>query len=160
MYNKQILILGSLTILSLLGCQKKDPNLMVATEISAGWTFRQADKEEWLPATVPGCVHIDLLENGKIEDPFYRLNEHQLQWIDKVNWEYKTSFNVDEATFKRDRLALDFKGLDTYADVFVNGTQVLSADNMFREWLVDVKPQLKTGANELRILFRSPIVEG
>ena len=52
------------------------------------------------------------------------------------------------------------KGLDTYANVFVNGTQVLSADNMFREWLVDVKPQAKEGANELRILFRSPIVEG
>lgn len=152
------LVFSSLVLLT--GCQQKDPNLMITTELSDGWTFRQADQEEWLPATVPGCVHTDLLKNGKIEDPFYRLNEHKLQWIDKVNWEYKTSFTVDEAMFKRDRLALDFKGLDTYADVFVNGTQVLAADNMFREWLVDVKPQLKAGTNELRIVFRSPIVEG
>ncbi len=160
MNRKQILGMALLTAISLVGCQKKDPSLMVATEISSNWIFRQADKEEWLPATVPGCVHTDLLASGKIEDPFYRLNEHKLQWIDKVNWEYKTSFNIDPDAIKRDRIALDFKGLDTYADVFVNGTQVLSADNMFREWLVDVKPQAKEGTNELRILFRSPIVEG
>ncbi len=160
MNRNQILILAILAVTSLVGCQKKDPVLMVSSEISSDWTFRQADKDEWLPATVPGCVHTDLLANKKIEDPFYRLNEHQLQWIDKVNWEYKTSFNIDPEAMKRDRIALDFKGLDTYADVFVNGTQVLSADNMFREWLVDVKPQIKEGANELRILFRSPVVEG
>ena len=160
MNHKQIFGLLLLTVISLVGCQKKDPTLMVSTEISSNWTFHQADKDEWLPATVPGCVHTDLMANGKIEDPFYRLNEHKLQWIDKVNWEYKTSFNIDPDAIKRDRIALDFKGLDTYADVFVNGTQVLSADNMFREWLVDVKPQVKEGANELRILFRSPIVEG
>ena len=160
MNRGQILAMASFTILSLVGCRGKDTNLMVTTEISNGWTFRQADKQEWLPATVPGCIHTDLLKNGKIEDPFYRLNEHKLQWIDKVNWEYKTSFNVDDATLQHDRLALDFKGLDTYADVFVNGTQVLSADNMFREWMVDVKSQLKPGSNELRVLFRSPIVEG
>lgn len=157
---KQTLGLALITIISLSACQKKSSNLMNATEISSGWIFRQADQDEWLPATVPGCVHTDLLANGKIEDPFYRLNEHKLQWIDKVNWEYKTTFHVDEATLSRDRIALDFKGLDTYADVFVNETQVLSADNMFREWMVDVKTQVKVGENELRILFRSPIVEG
>ena len=160
MNRKQILGIVLLSTISLVGCQKKDASLMVATEISSNWTFHQADKDEWLPATVPGCVHTDLLANGKIEDPFYRLNEHKLQWIDKVNWEYKTTFNIDPDAIKRDRIALDFKGLDTYADVFVNGTQVLSADNMFREWLVDVKPQVKEGANELRILFRSSIIEG
>jgi len=160
MNYRQLLSLAFLAGFSLAGCTKKDPQLMVATEISGNWTFRQADKEEWLPAKVPGCVHTDLLANGKIEDPFYRLNEHKLQWIDKVNWEYKTSFNIDPDAIQRDRIALDFKGLDTYADVFVNGTQVLSADNMFREWMIDVKPQVKEGANELRILFRSPIVEG
>ena len=160
MNRKQILGIVLLSTISLVGCQKKDASLMVATEISSNWTFHQADKDEWLPATVPGCVHTDLLANGKIEDPFYRLNEHKLQWIDKVNWEYKTTFNIDPDAIKRDRIALDFKGLDTYADVFVNGAQVLSANNMFREWLVDVKPQVKEGANELRILFRSPIIEG
>ena len=157
---KRNFIFAFFALILLVSCQKKDPILVVSNEISDGWTFRQADKDEWLPATVPGCVHTDLLKNSKIEDPFYRLNEHNVQWIDKVNWEYKTSFNIDPDAINRDRIALDFKGLDTYADVFVNGTQVLSADNMFREWLVDIKPRVKEGPNELRILFRSPIAEG
>lgn len=158
--GKQIFALACIALLAFTGCKKENLELSVSYEISSGWSFRQADTDEWLPATVPGCVHTDLLKNGKIEDPFYRLNEHNLQWIDKVNWEYKTTFIIDEVTLTRDRVALDFKGLDTYADVFVNGTQVLSADNMFREWMVDVKSQLIAGSNELRILFRSPIAEG
>lgn len=156
----QIMILTFLSVFSLVSCQPKDPNLVVTTELSAGWTFRQADKEEWLPATVPGCVHTDLLNNGKIQDPFYRLNERDLQWIDKVNWEYKTTIDVGEDFVKHDRIALDFKGLDTYADVFLNDQPILSADNMFREWMIDVKDKLLPGLNELRIVFRSPIVEG
>ena len=67
------------------------------TEISlnAGWQFRQIGQTEWLPAVVPGCIHTDLLANKKIEDPFYRDNEKQQQWIGKTDWEYQTVFNVD-----------------------------------------------------------------
>jgi beta-mannosidase len=36
----------------------------------------------------------------------------------------------------------------------------LQADNMFREWKADVKDVIKSGENELRIVFRSPITEG
>jgi beta-mannosidase len=129
-------------------------------EINAEWTFSQSGKNEWLPATVPGTVHTDLLENGKIEDPFYRLNELDLQWIDKVDWEYKTTFEVGSEMLQKDAVELDFKGLDTYAEVTLNGQKVLTADNMFREWSAGVKDILKEGENEIHILFRSPIVEG
>ncbi|MGD9929700.1 MAG: glycoside hydrolase family 2 protein [Mangrovibacterium sp.] len=144
----------------MLACQPKDPSLMMTREINEGWQFAEDGKGDWLPAAVPGCVHTDLLANEKIEDPFYRLNEHDLQWIDKLNWAYKTNIRVEKELMARDRLALDFKGLDTYADIFMNGEQVTSTDNMFREYLVDVKPFLQEGDNELKIVFRSPIVEG
>lgn len=160
MYDRQIFVFAFFAAFMFAACQKKDASLVSVQEIKDGWSFRQADKDEWLPAIVPGCVHTDLLANGKIEDPFYRLNEHKLQWIDKVNWEYKTTFVVDAVTFGRDRIALDFKGLDTYADVYVNDSLVLSADNMFREWMPNIKPVVKQGENQLRILFRSPITEG
>ena len=138
----------------------KDPNLMVEIELNQNWSFNQVGENEWLPATVPGTVHTDLIANKKIQDPFYRLNEHDVQWVDKKDWEYKTVFTVDDNMLNHDRIVLDFKGLDTYADVSVNGEKVLSADNMFREWQVDVKDQLKKGNNELHIVLRSPIVEG
>ncbi|MCF6332024.1 MAG: hypothetical protein L3J11_01965 [Draconibacterium sp.] len=151
----------ALMVVALWGCNvEKDKNLMVQQEFVGNWMFNEVGKNEWLPATVPGTVHTDLLANQKIEDPFYRLNEHNLQWIDKVDWEYKTSFTVDKLLIKRDKIELDFKGLDTYAEVFVNGEKVLEADNMFREWHADVKKVLKVGTNELHIVLRSPINEG
>jgi len=126
-------------------------------EINSGWQFKQADKEEWLPATVPGTVHTDLLYNKLIPDPFYRNNEKDLQWIDKKDWEYQTILNVDEKTLSMQNVELIFNGLDTYADVYVNGEKVLSVDNMFREWKLNVKKYLKAGDNQLKIYFHSPV---
>ena len=152
-----------ITVLSLFlgsGCSPKDPNLLIQKEISSNWLFRQVGDSVWMNASVPGTVHTDLLGNGKIDTPFYRLNEHDLQWIDKHDWEYKTTFFVDEKWLKHDKVEIDFKGLDTYADVILNGEKVFSADNMFREWNADIKNALEEGQNELHILFYSPINEG
>ena len=145
---------------SLFACKSENTELMLTQEINEGWQFTENGKKDWLPAQVPGCVHTDLLANKKIEDPFFRLNELSLQWIDKLDWAYKTSIKVDKSLLNHDRVALDFKGLDTYADLFVNGKKVTSTDNMFREYLIDVKPFLKEGENELKIVLRSPIKEG
>ncbi|MBW8880665.1 MAG: glycoside hydrolase family 2 protein, partial [Asticcacaulis sp.] len=136
------------------------PAAIVDRVIDSGWQFRQADTAEWLSATVPGTVHTDLLANKKIPDPFYRANERDLQWIDKKDWEYRTTFTVGPQVFAREHIELYFEGLDTYADVYVNDQPVLSADNMFREWVAEIKPALRPGVNSLRIRFRSPIVEG
>lgn len=131
----------------------------VVMPIHTGWQFREAGKTEWYQATVPGCVHTDLLANKLIEDPFYRDNEKKQQWIDKKDWEYQTRFDVNATTIAHENVELVFEGLDTYARVYVNEQLVLNADNMFRTWRVNAKPALKPGANTLRILFRSPINE-
>ncbi|MEK4472421.1 glycoside hydrolase family 2 protein [Paenibacillus sp. FSL R7-0048] len=125
----------------------------------AKWEFRGCGDEEWLPATVPGTVHTDLLKNGKISDPFYGTNEHDLQWIDKKDWEYQTSLQLGEEWQELACTELVFEGLDTYADVYVNNVHVLAADNMFLAWKVDVKDQLKTGENNIRVKFRSVVKE-
>ena len=127
--------------------------------VNTGWQFRESGKDKWYPATVPGCVHTDLLSNKLIEDPFYRDNEQKLQWIGKTDWEYQTTFNIPPDTYARKNLELVFAGLDTYADVFLNNGPLLSTDNMFRIWRVDAKRLAKVGANTLRIHFRSPINE-
>jgi beta-mannosidase len=127
--------------------------------LNTGWQFHEAGKAGWHPATVPGCVHTDLLSNRLIEDPFYRDNEQKLQWIGKTDWEYQTTFKVPAAVLERRNVELVFEGLDTYADVFLNETPILHADNMFRTWRVDSKAALHAGANTLRIRFRSPINE-
>src|SRR6266478_1750072 len=131
----------------------------VSIAVDSGWRFREAGKDKWYPASVPGCVHTDLLDNKLIDDPFYRDNEQKLQWIGKTDWEYQTSFNLTTEIFARKNLELVFAGLDTYADIFLNNEPLLSTDNMFRTWRVDAKRLAKAGANILRIRFRSPINE-
>lgn len=157
------------TLLSLMCCLSLfsgcTPSTTTAPDVlsftlSDGWEFRQAGDSAWRPATVPGTVHTDLLQNGLIEDPFYRTNERQLQWIDKADWEYRLSFSVTPETFKKKNILLHFNGLDTYADVYLNDSLLLRADNFFRSWDADAKPFLKEGDNQLRIYFHSPIKIG
>ena len=131
----------------------------ITVSVNDGWQFHEVGKDVWQPATVPGCVHTDLLNNKLIDDPFYRDNEQKLQWIGKTDWEYQTTFNVAPEILARENIDLVFEGLDTYASVFLNDESLLNADNMFRTWRADCKRLLRPGANTLRIRFRSPINE-
>jgi beta-mannosidase len=129
-------------------------------DLSENWQFSQSGLNEWLPATVPGTIQTDLLDNDIIQDPYYRMVEHDVQWIDKVGWDYKTVFDADPAWMKAGHAELVFDGLDTYATVYLNGTEIQSADNMFLSYRVDVKKLLKPKGNELLVRFASPIFEG
>jgi len=135
-------------------------NKLLRQEINQGWEFRQYGTEVWFPATVPGSVHTDLLASKMINDPFFRLNEKKLQWVDKVDWEYRTVFQVNEDVLSREESVLIFEGLDTYAKVFLNGDLLFEADNMFRTWNVDVAGKLRSGENELMVLLESPTRKG
>jgi beta-mannosidase len=123
--------------------------------INSGWNFSEHGSELWYRASVPGNIHMDLFDNNLIPDPFYGTNEQNLQWIGKRNWIYQTYFSVDPELLNREFIILRFHGLDTYADVYLNGTNLLSVDNMFRTWNADVKGLIKPDENELRILFRN-----
>ena len=132
-------------------------------KLDRGWQFRQVaagaqDAETgWLPATVPGDVHLDLLANKKIDDPFFRDNEAKLQWIENESFEYRLNFDASPSLMARSNVDLIFDGLDAVSQVYLNGVQVLAADNMFRIWRVPVKGHLHPGKNLLRVVFPSPI---
>jgi len=133
-----------------------------ALVIDHGWQFRQVssppqDSESgWLPATVPGDVHLDLLANKKIDDPFYRDNESKLQWIEKESWEYRASFDVTPALLARSNVDLVFDGLDGPCTVYLNNIEVLRGINSFRTFRVAAKAQLRAGKNSLRVVFAAP----
>lgn len=122
--------------------------------------FREAGAHEWLPATVPGTVHTDLLANGRIDDPFYRTSERTVQWVDKRDWEYRRTLELAPEILAEARIELVFYGIDTYADVYLNDAPILRADNMFRTWVADIRALARAGENDLRILLRSPVREG
>jgi beta-mannosidase len=133
--------------------------------LNNGWEFRQrrggadAVQGQWHPATVPGLVHTDLLRNKLIPDPFFRSNESVLQWIEDADWEYRSSFQATPESLKHSHIDLVFEGLDGPAEVYLNDKLILTANNMFREWRVEVKSQLQAGANQLLVVFPSPILQ-
>lgn len=122
-----------------------------------GWKFRQVRLTNWYPATVPGVVHTDLLQNKIIEDPFFRLNERGLQWIDKEDWIYETCFTLAADMMRKENMELVFEGLDTYADVYLNDECILKADNMFRRWSIPVRQYIREEDNILKVYFHSPV---
>ena len=134
--------------------------------LNSGWQFRLADSEaakahpeaaDWRGATVPGTVQTDLLDARLIPDPFHGENEARLQWIGLSDWEYRLAFDVDAATLSREQVELVFDGLDTFAQVSLNGQALAATDNMFRRWRLPAKALLKPGRNTLLVRLQSPI---
>ena len=128
--------------------------------LNDGWSFCQVGKGEWYPAEVPGVVQTDLLRQGLIPDFMWGSNIDSVQWIENEDWTYKRNLFVDDTLLRHGHLDLVFKGLDTFAEVYVNDSLLGKADNMFRTWEWPVKALLRKGANELKVIFRSPIEEG
>jgi len=124
------------------------------------WQFSESGAKMCHAARVPGTIHTDLLENNLISDPFYACNEKDLQWIETKDWEYKTVFQAEENMLKNEHVELVFEGLDTYAKVYLNDSLVITADNMFCRWKADVKEYLKSGDNDLRVVFESAVAKG
>jgi beta-mannosidase len=130
---------------------------MQTQPLTGRWQFRQTGAPEWLAATVPGGVHTDLLAAGRIPDPFVGDNEKRVQWVAESDWEYRRAFTVDPIVLAHDQVHLVCDGLDTLADVYLNDHLIAHTDNMFRHYRWDVKPLLRSGENELRVVFQSPV---
>lgn len=127
--------------------------------LHSDWMFCQVGDTLWSDAKVPGTIHQDLLNHNRIPNPFYGMNEEAVQWVENEDWMYRTSFGVTEEQLNRDAAVLELNGLDTYADVFLNGALILRSDNMFVGHKVSVKPVLRKGENRLLIRFRSAVKE-
>ena len=122
------------------------------------WKVRIAGEENEYPATVPGSVYNDLLVAGRIEDPYWRDNEDAALKLMGKDFVYtgKFSFDGEKDAADADEILLRFNGLDTLADISLNGQNLGSADNMHRIWEYRVKELLKQGENEIKIIFHSP----
>jgi beta-mannosidase len=162
-----------LVVAALAGCGRRPDPAVRTVELTRGWRVRAAaagagvsagvrtsPDTSWIPATVPGTVHTDLLAAGRIPDPLTGDREAELAWIEDETWTYRLDFEADPSLLEEERLELVFEGLDTWASVTLNGTIVLEADNMFRTWRVDVRGSLRAGPNQLEVRFAPPAAKG
>ena len=146
--NKLYLVL---VVALLVGCQQKT-QLPSDTSLDTNWSFRSMNSNDWYPATVPGNIYSDLIDNKLIEDPFIGANETKVQWVVDSTWVYQTHFDVSTSTLNKDHLQLHFEGLDTYAKVYLNDSLILSSNNAFRNYKIPVK-KLISSRNTLAVHF-------
>lgn len=130
---------------------------MLEKKLHSGWMMRAVSEIEYMEALVPGSVYADYERNGRMDNPYYRDNELKALELMKQDFEYKTCFDAEEELLAKEEVILHFDGIDTIADIWLNGIFLGHADNMHRIWEFHVKKILKPAGNELKILLASPV---
>lgn len=130
---------------------------MKQIDLAGTWELRDTSNHNWINGTVPGSVFYDLLKAGKMEDPFYRDNEKQALELASHDYEYRRNFNVSGAFLQSEHILLRCEGLDTLAEIRINGKMIANTENMHRTYEFDIRSVLKEGENEIHILLRSPL---
>ncbi|MBP6391007.1 MAG: hypothetical protein KA352_08940 [Flavobacteriales bacterium] len=133
---------------------------VVRIPLHEGWRFQEVGTQRWYPAEVPGVLHNDLLRNGLIADPYGDADPDSARWVEHQDWIYACPLEADDALLSHEHIDLVLHGLDVYASVYLNDVLLGSMDNAFRTWEFDVRDELRPGANELRVVFRSTVQEG
>ncbi|MDE6845755.1 MAG: glycoside hydrolase family 2 protein [Lachnospiraceae bacterium] len=105
---------------------------------------------------VPGSVYGNLLEKGLIPDPYDRMNELEALRLMENDFVFQTTFELDEKQIESDFLLLRFDGIDTLAEVYLNGILLGKTDNMHRVWEFDIEEAARSGENTLRVELASP----
>lgn len=155
--RKTIGVILCCVLLVLFSCTEREQPLERFSLAGDDWFFSSPDNALSYRVSVPGNVYRDLRSHGLLADSFLHCSLDSLTWYARQDWEYKRHFQLGKKYLTRDHIILVFEGLDTYADVYLNDSLILSADNMFRRWSVDCKPFLKKGNNTLRVYFHAPI---
>ena len=138
-----------LLLFAFMGCQKAESQNVIEQSLNQGWTLTGDTLSIKMQVDVPSVVQQSLYENGVIPHPYLGTVENELLWISDHVWDYALRFDVDEGLLEKEFVELVFEGLDTYADISLNGYELISTDNQFREWKVDVKRYLKEKDNLL-----------
>ncbi len=134
----------------------KERKSLKKISLDGTWQMRGVDQERWIEAQVPGSMYQALLEAGEMEDPFYRDNEREAFFLSGKDYLFRRSFMVDREFLKEQKIFLLCHGIDTFADIYINGSRVLSCSNMHRTWEAEIKEFLKEGENEICVSFTSP----
>ena len=143
-----VAVAAALYYSGVINCKKQTAKTVA---LDGNWSFSFDDR--WLDAHVPGCIHLDLLDNKLIPDPFWGTNEDSVAWVAEKEWTYRTYFNKSQLK-GYDNVSLVFYGLDTYSQVFLNGSLLGETDNMYVRWEFPIETEsLKDGENELIVKF-------
>lgn len=142
-----------LLLFAFVGCQKTEKQNVVVQSLNQGWTLTGDTLSINMQVDVPSVVQQSLYENGLISHPYLGIVEKDMLWISDRPWDYTLCFDTDKELLEKEQIELVFEGIDTYAEVRLNGQDLFFADNQFRTWKKEVKNWLKKKDNLLEVSF-------
>jgi beta-mannosidase len=110
-----------------------------------------AATDGWIPQPVPGDIHQGLIDAGRIKEPLVGLNSFDCRWTEQRSWWFRRKFEVPAEWLGAEVVELELGGLDSNAELFLNGEHLGSHRNAFRPFVLDVKPWLQAGENVLLV---------
>jgi beta-mannosidase len=122
--------------------------------LNSNWYINKNNAAELYSAQVPGSVYGDLLRNKLISDPYIGANEKTVAWVAQEEWNYIDTFLLSDEQLNRPKIELQFKGIDTHAEVYLNGQLIGETHSMFIEYNFDIKSYCRK-TNIVRVLLRS-----
>lgn len=132
---------------------------MMLRKISNWYLLINNNVKTCIQASVPGDISYDLFSAGVITDPYFGLNHLEHGWIIRSDFEYETRFDVDEEMMAQDEVILEFEGIDTFSQIYLNGHKLGDTDNMFLAYTYSVKDLLKKKDNVLCVKMLSTAKE-
>ena len=123
----------------------------------ADWKIKRVSNGEVYDQMTSGTVLGALRENGVIPDPFVGDNEKYALEMMEEDFEYEAVFDCDDNVFSGKKKELVFEGIDTIADVFLNGQKLFHAENMHRTYVADVSGVIREKGNTLKVYLYSPL---
>ena len=125
--------------------------------LEGSWSLHVTGSGEVMEGHLPGCNYLDLIKNNKIEDPFWGLNEKEASKASEKDYVYARNFTLSEELMAQDHLELVASGVDTLAEIQINGKTLAKTDNVHRTYRFDLKPLIHSGENEIGITFTNPV---
>ena len=129
---------------------------MKTKSLNGEWIMEQQNGER-TKGQIPGSVYSFLLDAGKMENPHVGENELSALALMEEDYSFETTFDTGEEILAQEHQAIVFDGIDTLAEVSLNGTVLGRADNFFRRWEWDVTGLLQESGNVLRVDLDSPL---
>ena len=123
--------------------------------LNGTWQLKKADETLLCPVEIPGSVLSGLTEHGLLEDPFYRMNEYPTRELLKNDFIFSREFELKKEEGRVYALCCD--GIDTVADIFINGMLIKHVDNMHLRYRILCTNVLKNGTNNITVKIHSAI---
>lgn len=138
-------------------------------DLNAGWQASKledgaahdgklpGDVGDWFVAQVPGAIQYDLIAIGKVGNPYASsASVHSATWVHESDWVVRNTFDFAIDTARDGQVVLEVDGIDTFADLWLNGILIGTTANAYRSYRFEIAAGLlKPRGNVLNVHIKA-----